>query len=115
MLPQLTHLALTLSHTLSGAIPGSDLCVSTSVTAFTGHQGGLLRDQGIVLLLSVSIAFTMLVLDSLPADPLIRRRAHHERRRKQAARRAPGADRQLLLAAVWRCCWRCACSHSLGR
>ena len=66
MLPQLTHLALTLSHIVSGAIlvevifayPGIGYRLYQAI-----HAKDYFVIQGIVLLLSVSIAFTMLVLD----------------------------------------------------
>ena len=77
MLPQLTHLALTLSHIVSGAIlvevifayPGIGYRLYQAI-----HAKDYFVIQGIVLLLSVSIAFTMLLLDLIYPliDPRIR-------------------------------------------
>ncbi len=77
LLPQLTHLALTLSHIVSGAIlvevifayPGIGYRLYQAI-----HAKDYFVIQGIVLLLSVSIAFTMLVLDLIYPliDPRIR-------------------------------------------
>jgi peptide/nickel transport system permease protein len=77
MLPQLTHLALTLSHIVSGAIlvevifayPGIGYRLYQAI-----HAKDYFVIQGIVLLLSVSIAFTMLLMDLVYPliDPRIR-------------------------------------------
>lgn len=77
MLPQLTHLALTLSHVVSGAIlvevifayPGIGYRLYQAI-----HAKDYFVVQGIVLLLSLSIAFTMLLLDLVYPliDPRIR-------------------------------------------
>ena len=77
MLPPLTHLALTLSHIVSGAIlvevifayPGIGYRLYQAI-----HAKDYFVIQGIVLLLSVSIAFTMLLLDLIYPliDPRIR-------------------------------------------
>lgn len=77
MLPQLTHLALTLSHIVSGAIlvevifayPGIGYRLYQAI-----HAKDYFVIQGIVLLLSVSIAFTMLLMDLIYPliDPRIR-------------------------------------------
>ena len=77
MLPQLTHLALTLSHIVSGAIlvevifayPGIGYRLYQAI-----HAKDYFVIQGIVLLLSVSIAFTMLIMDLIYPliDPRIR-------------------------------------------
>ena len=77
MLPQLTHLALTLSHVVSGAIlvevifayPGIGYRLYQAI-----HAKDYFVVQGIVLLLSISIAFTMLLLDLIYPliDPRIR-------------------------------------------
>ena len=66
MLPQLTHLALTLSHIVSGAIlvevifayPGIGYRLYQAI-----HAKDYFVIQGIVLLLSVSIAIAMFILD----------------------------------------------------
>jgi peptide/nickel transport system permease protein len=77
LLPQLTHLALTLSHIVSGAIlvevifayPGIGYRLYQAI-----HAKDYFVVQGIVLLLSISIAFTMLLMDLLYPliDPRIR-------------------------------------------
>ena len=80
LLPQLTHLALTLSHIVSGAIlvevifayPGIGYRLYQAI-----HAKDYFVIQGIVLLLSVSIAFTMLVLDLI--YPLIDPRITNKR------------------------------------
>jgi peptide/nickel transport system permease protein len=66
LLPQLTHLALTLSHVVSGAIlvevifayPGIGYRLYQAI-----HAKDYFVIQGIVLLLSVSIAVTMFIMD----------------------------------------------------
>lgn len=81
LLPQLTHLALTLSHIVSGAIlvevifayPGIGYRLYQAI-----HAKDYFVIQGIVLLLSVSIALTMFVLDLL--YPLIDPRIAARRR-----------------------------------
>jgi peptide/nickel transport system permease protein len=80
MLPQLTHLALTLSHVVSGAIlvevifayPGIGYRLYQAI-----HAKDVFVIQGIVLLLSVSIAVAMVVLDLVYPliDPRIARHA----------------------------------------
>src|SRR5262249_43951217 len=81
LLPQLTNLALTLSHLVSGAI------LVEVVFAYPGlgyrlYQAIQSKDyfviQGIVLLLSVSIAATMLIMALV--YPLIDPRIAHGRR-----------------------------------
>lgn len=68
MLPQLTHLALTLSHIVSGAILVEVIFAYPGI-GYRLYQAIQAKDyfvvQGIVLLLSVSIAVTMLVMDVL--------------------------------------------------
>ena len=77
MLPQLTHLALTLSHIVSGAILVEVIFAYPGI-GYRLYQAIQGKDyfviQGIVLLLSVSIAFTMLLLDLVYPliDPRIR-------------------------------------------
>jgi peptide/nickel transport system permease protein len=77
MLPQLTHLALTLSHIVSGAIL-VEVIFAYPGTGYRLYQAIQAKDyfviQGIVLLLSVSIAFTMLLMDLIYPliDPRIR-------------------------------------------
>jgi peptide/nickel transport system permease protein len=77
MLPQLTHLALTLSHIVSGAILVEVIFAYPGI-GYRLYQAIQGKDyfviQGIVLLLSVSIAVTMLVLDLVYPliDPRIR-------------------------------------------
>jgi peptide/nickel transport system permease protein len=77
LLPQLTHLALTLSHIVSGAIlvevifayPGIGYRLYQAI-----HAKDYFVVQGIVLLLSISIALTMLIMDLVYPliDPRIR-------------------------------------------
>ena len=66
LLPQLTHLALTLSHIVSGAILVEVIFAYPGI-GYRLYQAIQAKDyfviQGIVLLLSVSIALTMLVMD----------------------------------------------------
>ncbi|WP_293859545.1 ABC transporter permease [uncultured Alsobacter sp.] len=66
MLPQLTHLALTLSHIVSGAILVEVIFAYPGI-GYRLYQAIQAKDyfviQGIVLLLSISIAVTMLVMD----------------------------------------------------
>jgi len=66
LLPQLTHLALTLSHIVSGAILVEVIFAYPGI-GYRLYQAIQAKDyfviQGIVLLLSVSIAITMLVMD----------------------------------------------------
>jgi peptide/nickel transport system permease protein len=68
LLPQLTHLALTLSHIVSGAILVEVIFAYPGI-GYRLYQAVQAKDyfviQGIVLLLSVSIALTMLVMDLL--------------------------------------------------
>ena len=68
LLPQLTHLALTLSHIVSGAILVEVIFAYPGV-GYRLYQAIQAKDyfviQGIVLLLSVSIAITMLIMDLL--------------------------------------------------
>jgi peptide/nickel transport system permease protein len=77
MLPQLTHLALTLSHIVSGAILVEVIFAYPGI-GYRLYQAIQAKDyfviQGIVLLLSVSIAFTMLLMDLIYPliDPRIR-------------------------------------------
>ena len=77
LLPQLTHLALTLSHIVSGAILVEVIFAYPGI-GYRLYQAIQAKDyfviQGIVLLLSVSIAVTMLVLDLVYPliDPRIR-------------------------------------------
>lgn len=81
LLPQLTHLALTLSHIVSGAIlvevifayPGIGYRLYQAI-----HAKDYFVIQGIVLLLSVSIAATMFLLDLL--YPLIDPRITEKRK-----------------------------------
>jgi len=81
LLPQLTHLALTLSHVVSGAIlvevifayPGIGYRLYQAI-----HAKDYFVIQGIVLLLSVSIAVTMFVMDLV--YPLIDPRITQRRR-----------------------------------
>lgn len=81
LLPQLTHLALTLSHVVSGAIlvevifayPGIGYRLYQAI-----HAKDYFVIQGIVLLLSVSIAATMFVMDLV--YPLIDPRITQRRR-----------------------------------
>ena len=66
MLPQLTHLALTLSHIVSGAILVEVIFAYPGI-GYRLYQAIQAKDyfvvQGIVLLLSISIAVAMLVMD----------------------------------------------------
>ena len=68
MLPQLTHLALTLSHIVSGAILVEVIFAYPGI-GYRLYQAIQAKDyfvvQGIVLLLSISIAVAMLVMDLL--------------------------------------------------
>ncbi len=68
LLPQLTQLALTLSHIVSGAILVEVIFAYPGI-GYRLYQAIQAKDyfviQGIVLLLSVSIALTMLVMDLL--------------------------------------------------
>ena len=79
LLPQLTHLALTLSHIVSGAILVEVIFAYPGV-GYRLYQAIQAKDyfviQGIVLLLSVSIAVTMLIMDLIYPliDPRITRR-----------------------------------------
>jgi peptide/nickel transport system permease protein len=81
MLPQLTHLALTLSHIVSGAILVEVIFAYPGV-GYRLYQAIQSKDyfvtQGIVLLLSVSIALTMFVMDLI--YPLIDPRIETERK-----------------------------------
>ena len=68
MLPQFTHLALTLSHVVSGAILVEVIFAYPGI-GYRLYQAIQAKDvfvvQGIVLMLSISIAVTMVVLDLL--------------------------------------------------
>ncbi len=79
MLPQLTHLALTLSHVVSGAILVEVIFAYPGI-GYRLYQAIQAKDvfvvQGIVLLLSISIAVAMVTLDLVYPliDPRIARR-----------------------------------------